>query len=1019
MVTPTPAATATPGCGDRIIAGFEQCDDGNRVTGDGCDGSCNLEICGNGRLQFGEACDDGNLVDGDGCSSTCTWERCGDGAQSASEECDDGNFDGGDGCDPQCHREICGNARVQYPEECEPGVPLQPVPTPEPDSSGQVALLCQPTPTPIPPGNNPIPVPTSPPPYCKSDCTLLVCGDYKTETPEECDDGNTANGDGCSASCVREYCGDGHVQAALGEQCDPNDPASADGCSSDCKSQDCSDIIPDVDGNGMMDLLDLLAIANYEQGVIDPPGASPDVNGDGLVQRYGADGAAVENWLAANPYSPCHSCYAARRLEYGGPLSSTGEPCLSEDDALLAPPLQASEIRSFIATHPSSVCVCGEEPFNTESVCKLKNPDGSTCADPAGGNSGANGASGNPPAATACSDTTTETKGRDILRKHCASCHSNFQGAGPKNILDLAELESDGWVVSGDSGGSGIWTSVVSNAMPKSPNPKLTQEEKDTLRDWIDGGFNAPNNSRTLLTEVDVWKAIYFHLKSLAPHERYYQRYFQTSYTSGTSECGANREMAAVSKVLNSLHWNYQIVTPKSVDAAAVQGEAAAADQAKFSEIGKTLYSVDISQLYGQRRPTSRTAWYGWNLIEGAYDEKGLQDAVRYGQNDPWIAVKGGQIRLSEMINWIYTVTRSRVPVVKAPWFVFRTPQTDLYYDLVGIRDKSQIQKVLGVNVYNGSHRLDYDYQYDRAARSGTLRSNVVIGNQNRLLDRLCSYFGAYWESYDVKASTGDQNLPTNPLGPNTYNWGWGWGWSTTAPRRSVPTWYASLYDYKFNHNGGEIIFNLPNGMQGYFLVNDKDGIIPEAPLDLVIDTKGTVKRGATSPLVNAISCMVCHSDGMIKYAPDALAAIKATTEYASDAYLRNKVDGLYKSEATIKGLLDGDKARFVSALTSALKPYMEVKGEPMPEPIQEVTQTFQNDVWPPEFAAAVGVSEATLLGWINRDTLLCAVLKNYTLTPAKPISRLEFTANGIALTRATGFAGGVLWPDGRIAACR
>lgn len=50
------------------------------------------------------------------------------------------------------------------------------------------------------------------------------CGDFLSEGPEQCDDGNAADGDGCSSSCRREYCGDGIVSPALGEECEMGIP---------------------------------------------------------------------------------------------------------------------------------------------------------------------------------------------------------------------------------------------------------------------------------------------------------------------------------------------------------------------------------------------------------------------------------------------------------------------------------------------------------------------------------------------------------------------------------------------------------------------------------------------------------------------------------------------------------------------------------------------------------------------------------------------------------------------------
>jgi cysteine-rich repeat protein len=63
-----------PACQNGAIEDQEQCDDGNGVTGDGCDAACINEVCGNGVLQVNEQCDDGDLDNGDGCSSLCQIE---------------------------------------------------------------------------------------------------------------------------------------------------------------------------------------------------------------------------------------------------------------------------------------------------------------------------------------------------------------------------------------------------------------------------------------------------------------------------------------------------------------------------------------------------------------------------------------------------------------------------------------------------------------------------------------------------------------------------------------------------------------------------------------------------------------------------------------------------------------------------------------------------------------------------------------------------------------------------------
>jgi cysteine-rich repeat protein len=58
-------------CGNNNLDAGEECDDGNRKFGDGCNMKCLIEVCGNNNLDAGEECDDGNILDGDGCNSLC------------------------------------------------------------------------------------------------------------------------------------------------------------------------------------------------------------------------------------------------------------------------------------------------------------------------------------------------------------------------------------------------------------------------------------------------------------------------------------------------------------------------------------------------------------------------------------------------------------------------------------------------------------------------------------------------------------------------------------------------------------------------------------------------------------------------------------------------------------------------------------------------------------------------------------------------------------------------------------
>ncbi len=113
------------GCGDGFVhSGFEECDDGNAVAGDGCSSICEIEpFCGDGNLDAGEACDDGNADSTDDCLADCTLPACGDGfVQTGVEACDDGGLVAGDGCSAICSLERrCGDGLQQPGEQCDDG----------------------------------------------------------------------------------------------------------------------------------------------------------------------------------------------------------------------------------------------------------------------------------------------------------------------------------------------------------------------------------------------------------------------------------------------------------------------------------------------------------------------------------------------------------------------------------------------------------------------------------------------------------------------------------------------------------------------------------------------------------------------------------------------------------------------------------------------------------------------------------------------------------------------------------
>jgi serine/threonine-protein kinase len=208
------------------------------------------------------------------------------------------------------------------------------------------------------------------------------------------------------------------------------------------------------------------------------------------------------------------------------------------------------------------------------------------------------------------------------------------------------------------------------------------------------------------------------------------------------------------------------------------------------------------------------------------------------------------------------------------------------------------------------------NFRTGKLTRAGFNGSGV--SGHNRLVERHPATHGAYWKSYDFKSGTGRGNLFVFPLGPEFQD----------HPRPQNA----------FRHDGGEIIFNLPNGLQGYLLVDGKDNRIAAGPIEVVSD-RG--KTSGTPLVVNGLSCMACHQHGMIAFRDQ----VRDGNILGGGA--RDLVQELYREVAEMERLVQKDRQRFLRALEEAVAPFLREGAnakksvEDFPEPISAIARWY------------------------------------------------------------------------------
>lgn len=471
---------------------------------------------------------------------------------------------------------------------------------------------------------------------------------------------------------------------------------------------------------------------------------------------------------------------------------------------------------------------------------------------------------------------------RPIFNSHCISCHgprdkdgnSRIPSAGLDLTKDLSEIADNGKVITkGLPSASSLYTMVESGAMPKGGS-KLLPEEIKAIEDWINSLKSKapfePVSEAKILERIDSDLG---RLEISDPLEAKASRYFTFAnlYNLNTVKTERmNSYRRSLAFLVNSLSRNRAIYALQPV-----------------GEDG-LIYRVDLRKL-------NWTKTNAWGRLLSVYP---------YG-----VSPQG--FNKDDYAERIAKISGCSQAWIRADWFLANASVSDpkkgrLYYEILGLPDTLDQHDASGKLIKPGLETsLGFDPRSEEYAQPNKV--NVIraafpqsgVSFANRLVERYeISSTGYYWRSYDFRTSDGMSNVIQNPK--------------------------------LVNSDAGEIIFALPNGLQGYYITDSLGQRVDKADADVV------AAKNWSPPIVFAgVSCMGCHVEG-----------IKPVIDFVRVSHPTDRaVQALFPEQAVLNNIVNGDHNSFSRAVTMLDDSHNSSPGNVKDvDPIIELTQAYSSN---------------------------------------------------------------------------
>ena len=475
-----------------------------------------------------------------------------------------------------------------------------------------------------------------------------------------------------------------------------------------------------------------------------------------------------------------------------------------------------------------------------------------------------------------------------IFEQSCLICHGP-DGAYRETLLieHNTLITENGPVVPGNPEASRLYKRLLGEGGQLMPlgGPPLPDPQIETVKNWILAGAPdwaaPPTTDEQFISPGEILNTIETHLMSLSSFDRAFARYFTMThlYNAGETAQVLEAYRNGLSKLINSLSWESTVTNPEPIDP---QG---------------TIFYIDLRRYEWDRNDA-------WTQIEDVYPYHISFDAPT-------------QTALRDQLGRLQGEMKCDIPSIHIDWFVATASTPPLYHELLSLplTDK-ELETRLEVDVIRNLQNAPGIHVW----RAGF--NNSGVSNNNRMVERHTSRYGAYWKSYDFAGSVGTQNIFNHPL--------------------------------DFTHDGGEVIFNLPNGLQGYYLVNASGSRLDAAPINIVSNP------AASDPTVrNGISCFGCHTEGMKTFEDQVRSVIESNT---NPTYDKAQALRLYVEKPKMDTLLAEDTEKYKEALEATGGAFEDI------EPISRFHEAFQGEVDVAYAAAVVGLETEVFLEEIREN---------------------------------------------------